>query len=61
MFICTLSGYSSPERVKLKGCVHTCRKTLVNVQFPIFHAKYTTQLGILATFTPPHLKLINYN
>ena len=37
--------------LKLKGCVHTCHKTLVNVQFLVFHAKYTTQLGILATFT----------
>ena len=36
--------------LKLKGCVHTCRKALFNVQFLVFHAKYTTQLGILATF-----------
>ena len=26
------------------------RELLFNVQFLVFHAKYTTQLGILATF-----------
>ena len=44
--------------LKLKACVHTCRKALFNVQFLVFHAKYTTQLGILATFSHPvHLHL----
>ena len=37
--------------LKLKAYVHTYRKALFNVQFLISHAKYTTQLGILATFT----------
>ena len=36
--------------LKLKAYVHTYRKALFNVQFLVSHAKYTTQLGILATF-----------
>ena len=36
--------------LKLRGYVHACYRALFNVQFLVFHAKYTTQLGILATF-----------
>ena len=36
-------------------------KLLFNVQFLVFHAKYTTQLGILATFKLKQQRCIDYD